>query len=264
MFWTSFSLSVDDIADFKNHLTFLSRWFDRAGGMKLSLLVEEKGEGVDYDDDFGMDLGPQWQAYEWFLKYSGRWERVVFDHVQYGWLNGLFLILDEKGGLEDCFKNVTHFSAKATGSFDSNTLPLEFMPRLNSLGIQGRGRFESLHSIHAGVWSKLKTLDFGLYDSITKHFKIISECPNLEDLTIRGNNIYWYLDDFERPTRQRLLRELQDPPIVLPKVTTLRFLGVIFTGPFFESLALPSLKSLSMRRCSYPTRWSWSGRRPAI
>lgn len=182
MFWTSFVLEMDYIIEFNDRVALIDRWFRRAGERKLSLLVEDrKGSEVENDDIVDVLVMPsattQFKpAYKLFLKYSGSWERIVFRNARLSWVHGLFIFLERRGALAACFREVKHLGLKFDGHYLPNVLPLNHMPHIQRLGVQGRGDCTSFRSAYAGKWSGLRELEMGMVASVSVHMQILREC----------------------------------------------------------------------------------------
>ncbi|KAJ3521953.1 hypothetical protein NMY22_g12092 [Coprinellus aureogranulatus] len=242
-FWTSYSLAVDDIEQFNERVDFFNRWFSRAGELKFSLLVAELEE-VEYQDDVDVEtdplaVAPFKPAYELFLKYSGKWERISFEKVRLSWMHGLFLFLKERDALEECFREVVHFCARPRGA--TTTILSLWETCLSSTALECRDREVSI----------------GLFAPISEHLKTIAECTNLRKLVIRGDCIYWYWNDGQVLNPQLLLQETQNPPIVLAKLQELVFYGVVYTGAFLDSFQLPSLTTLGLTKHHVRSMAEW-------
>ncbi|TEB15504.1 hypothetical protein FA13DRAFT_833622 [Coprinellus micaceus] len=99
-------------------------------------------------------------AYKLFLKYSSSWGRMVSRDVRFSWVHGLFIFLERRGAPAPaaCFREVKHLELKFDGHYLPNMIPLNHMPYIQRLGVQGRGDFTSFRSAYAGIWSRLREL----------------------------------------------------------------------------------------------------------
>ncbi|KAJ2927350.1 hypothetical protein H1R20_g9739, partial [Candolleomyces eurysporus] len=223
----SLCLTFHDIIDLNARIPFTELWFSKAGKLKLSLNLKEREYMPDARRNTPKNHARFEPAYKFILKYSARWERIHFDKDKF------------------VFKNLLHFGAKSTGRYIESVLPLHEMPKLKSLAVQGRGEFVQFRVRFFGVWDKLRQIELGIFASITVHLRILQECCNLEEFTLRGDTTFWYMDrgEFDEDV---MLTEAARHDIVLRKVHTASFLGFVYTNAILNTLTLPSLSTFTI------------------